>query len=143
MIYLNVCLLIFFDFQVVVEVAKAAGVNKILVAESDSFTGNLPERLTPLILASQSQFNFTHIVAGASAFGKSLLPRVAAKLNVQPISDIVEIKSQDMFVKTIYAGNALMTFKSKDSVKVRITMFLINLSFLYFSNLSEKLFFNF
>jgi len=104
--------------SVVEALAKAGGVNKILVVDSDAMLGFMPERLAPIILASQQQFNYTHIVAGASALGKSVLPRVAAKLDVAPISDIIEIKSSDTFVRSIYAGNALLTLKSKDSVKV-------------------------
>ncbi|XP_071545682.1 electron transfer flavoprotein subunit alpha, mitochondrial [Panulirus ornatus] len=104
--------------NVVGELSKAAGVNRILVADSEALAGFLPERLTPLVLATHNQFKFTHIVAGASALGKSLLPRVAAKLDVSPISDIIEVKTSDTFVRTIYAGNALMTLKSKDPVKV-------------------------
>lgn len=57
------------------------------------------------MLASQKQFNFTHIIAGASAFGKALLPRVAAKLDVSPVSDVIGIKSADTFIRTVYAGN--------------------------------------
>jgi len=104
--------------KVVEEISKVPGVNKVLVAQNDSYKGSLPEELTPLILATQQQFNFTHICAGASAFGKNLLPRVAAKLDVAPISDIIEIKSPDTFVRTIYAGNALSTVKCNESVKV-------------------------
>jgi len=104
--------------KVVEEICKVPGVNKVLVAQNDSYKGGLPEELTPLILATQQQFNFTHICAGASAFGKNLLPRVAAKLDVAPISDIIEIKSPDTFVRTIYAGNALSTVKCNESVKV-------------------------
>lgn len=103
---------------VVESLAKAGSVSKILVVDSDSMVGFLPERLAPVILASQKQFNYTHIVAGASALGKSVLPRVAAKLDVGSITDIIEIKSPDTFVRSIYAGNALMTLKSKDPVKV-------------------------
>uniref|UniRef100_A0AAQ4QD74 Electron transfer flavoprotein subunit alpha n=1 Tax=Gasterosteus aculeatus aculeatus TaxID=481459 RepID=A0AAQ4QD74_GASAC len=94
------------------------GVNKVLVAQHDSYKGSLPEELTPLILETQKQFKFTHICAGASAFGKNLLPRVAAKLDVSPVSDIIEIKSPDTFVRTIYAGNALSTVKCNESVKI-------------------------
>ncbi|XP_059479676.1 electron transfer flavoprotein subunit alpha, mitochondrial [Neocloeon triangulifer] len=100
------------------EVCKAAGVGKVLVAEDQAFNGFTPETLTPLILATQKQFNFTHIVAGATAFGKALLPRVASKLDVSPVSDIIAVKSSDTFVRTIYAGNAVLTLKSKDPVKV-------------------------
>lgn len=104
--------------KVVQEISKVQGVKKVLVAQHDSYKGSLPEELTPLILATQQQFNFTHICAGASAFGKNLLPRVAAKLDVAPISDIIEIKTPDTFVRTIYAGNALSTVKCNESVKV-------------------------
>ncbi|XP_012257426.1 electron transfer flavoprotein subunit alpha, mitochondrial [Athalia rosae] len=99
-------------------VAKANGVAKVLVAENEVFIGFTPETLTPLILATQKQFNFSHILAGATAFGKALLPRVAAKLDVSPVSDIIAVKSPDTFVRTIYAGNAIQTIKSKDGVKV-------------------------
>lgn len=104
--------------NVVGEVSKVAGISKVLVAESDAFAGFLPERLAPLVLATQKQFNYTHIVAGASATGKSVLPRVAAKLDVAPISDVIEIKDADTFVRSVYAGNAILTLKSKDAVKV-------------------------
>jgi len=100
------------------EIAEIGGITKILVAEDAAFAGFLPEKLTPLLLASQDQFKFTHILAGASAFSRSLLPRVAAKLDVSPISDIIGIKDADTFVRTIYAGNAVMTLKSLDSVKI-------------------------
>ncbi|RZF44011.1 hypothetical protein LSTR_LSTR007283 [Laodelphax striatellus] len=100
------------------QAAQVQGASRVLVAEGDAFKGLLPESVTPLVLATQQQFKFTHIVAGASAFGKSLLPRVAAKLDVSPISDVVDIKDKDTFVRTIYAGNAILTLKAKDAVKV-------------------------
>ncbi|CAB0041735.1 unnamed protein product [Trichogramma brassicae] len=98
--------------------SKAKDVNRVLVSESDAFKGFLPEAVAPLIIATQKQHNFTHIIAGASAFGKALLPRVAANLDVSPVSEIIDIKSSDTFVRTIYAGNAIQTVKSKDSIKV-------------------------
>jgi len=100
------------------QVAKISGVKKVLLADNKAFAGFLAEALTPLIVESQKQFKFTHIIAGASAFGKGLLPRVAAKLDVQPISDIIGIKDADTFIRTIYAGNAVMTFKANDPIKV-------------------------
>merc|ERR1719342_1353134 len=81
------------------ELSKVNGVSKVLLAENESYKGALPETLTSIVTAMQEQMNFTHIVAGASAFGKSLLPRVAAKLDVDPISDIIEVKSDDTFVR--------------------------------------------
>ncbi|XP_055047785.1 electron transfer flavoprotein subunit alpha, mitochondrial [Misgurnus anguillicaudatus] len=104
--------------KVAEQLTKVQGVKKVLVAQHEAYKGLLPEELTPLILATQKQFSFTHICAGASAFGKNLLPRVAAKLDVAPISDIIEIKSPDTFVRTIYAGNALCTVKCNESVKI-------------------------
>jgi len=103
---------------VVEEISKVDGVGKILMADNEAYQGLLPESLTPLILESQKQFNFTHILASATAFGKNLMPRVAAKLDVAPVSDIIGIEDKDTFVRTIYAGNAIQTVKSMDSVKV-------------------------
>lgn len=102
----------------VAAVSKANGLARVLVAESDAFKGLTAESLTPLVLATQKQYNFTHIIAGASAFGKALLPRVAAKLDVSPVSDVIGIKSADTFIRTIYAGNAIQTLTATDPVKV-------------------------
>ncbi|XP_077979988.1 electron transfer flavoprotein subunit alpha, mitochondrial-like [Glandiceps talaboti] len=104
--------------KVVEQLTQVQGVSKILVADNESFKGFLPEAITPLVVGTQNQFNFTHITAGATAFGKSLLPRVAAKLDVAPISDIIGIESEDTFVRTIYAGNAISTIRSKDPIKI-------------------------
>lgn len=104
--------------KVASEASKLPGVSRVLVAENGAFKGFLPESLTPLVLATQNQFKFSHIIAGSSALGKSLLPRVAAKLDVSPVTDVIEIKSADTFVRTIYAGNAVLTLKSKDAIKV-------------------------
>ena len=84
--------------------SKLQGVSKVLVAENEAFKGFTAESITPLVLAIQNQHKFTHIVAGASAFGKNIAPRIAAKLDVSPISEIIDIKSPDTFVRTIYAG---------------------------------------
>ncbi|KAH0619853.1 hypothetical protein JD844_014221 [Phrynosoma platyrhinos] len=104
--------------KVAQELSKVQGVAKVLLAQHDAYKGLLPEELTPLILATQKQFNYTHICAGASAFGKNLLPRLAAKLDVAPISDIIDVKSPDTFVRTIYAGNALCTVKCEEKIIV-------------------------
>ncbi|RLV94866.1 hypothetical protein DV515_00012990 [Chloebia gouldiae] len=89
--------------KVASELSKVQGVAKVLVAQHDVYKGFLAEELTPLIVETHKKFNYTHICAGASAFGKNLIPRVAGKLDVAPVSDIIEIKSPDTFVRTIYA----------------------------------------
>jgi len=103
---------------VVDEVSRIDGLSKVLVAKSAAYVGFLPEKLTPVLLASQDKFKFSHIMAGSSALSRGLLPRFAAKIDVSPISDIIEVKDADTFVRTIYAGNAVMTLKSLDPVKV-------------------------
>lgn len=104
--------------KVAEQLSKVNGVKKVLVADNAVYKGLLAESVTPLVLETQKQLNFTHIVAPATAFGKGVMPRIAAKLDVSPISDIIGIKDADTFVRTIYAGNAIQTLKSKDSVKV-------------------------
>jgi len=100
------------------EVAAIGGISKVLVAENAAFEGFLPEKVAPVLLATQDQFKFSHIVAASSAVSRGVLPRVAAKLDVSPISDIIGIKDPETFVRTIYAGNAILTFKAKDPVKI-------------------------
>ncbi|KAJ8879817.1 hypothetical protein PR048_020425 [Dryococelus australis] len=100
------------------QVSKASGLTRVLLLENEVFQGFMAEMLTPLVLAAHKQYGFSHILAGATAAGKSLLPRVAAKLDVSPITDVVDIKSADTFIRTIYAGNAILTLKCKDPVKV-------------------------
>lgn len=101
--------------------AKAAGLSRVLVAEDAAFKGFTAESLTPLVLATQKQFSFTHIVAGASAFGKALLPRVAAKLDVSPVSDIIGVTDANTFIRAIYAGN-LLNLKKKTNENALISL---------------------
>jgi electron transfer flavoprotein alpha subunit len=104
--------------KVVSEVSKIKGVSRVLVADNEAYKGHLPELVTPLVVAAQKQFSFSHITAGSSAFSKSVLPRVAALLDVAAMSDVTDIKDEETFVRLIYAGNAVCTVKSKDNVKV-------------------------
>jgi electron transfer flavoprotein alpha subunit len=104
--------------------AKIAGVAKVLVADHPEYAHNLAENTAPLIVEVAK--NYSHVLAPATTFGKNLLPRAAALLDVQQISDISAIEDADTFVRPIYAGNALATVKSKDSLKlitVRATAF--------------------
>jgi electron transfer flavoprotein alpha subunit len=98
------------------EAASIAGVAKVLVADSAVYAHQLPEAVAPLI--AQVASNFTHILAPATTTGKKLMPRVDALLDVAQISDIVTIKSTDTFVRPIYAGSALATVQSGDTIKV-------------------------
>lgn len=105
--------------KVVAEGAGAvAGVSSVVYAESAALSNGVAEEWTPVILAAREAGGHTHVVAAASAFSKSVLPRVAAKLDVAKLSDVLEVKSPDSFVRPIYAGNALSTVTSVDEVKV-------------------------
>lgn len=104
--------------KVAEQVATIAGVNKVVVVENDSLKGFLPESLAPLLVEAQKKHSFTHIIAGSSAFGKNLIPRLAALLDIQPVSDIIGYQDESTFVRTIYAGNAIQTVRVKDPVKI-------------------------
>jgi len=92
------------------------GINKVLLADTAEYEHALAENLTPLVLANAK--GCAYILAPATTFGKNLLPRVAALLDVAPLSDIIRIESADTFVRPIYAGNILATVKSTDTVKL-------------------------
>lgn len=98
------------------EAAKIAGVSKVLHAADARYAHELAEPLAALIVSLAGGYD--HIVAAAGAVGKNVLPRAAALLDVQPIPDVISIVDADMFVRPIYAGNALATVKSSDSKKV-------------------------
>ncbi|MCJ1404285.1 Electron transfer flavoprotein alpha-subunit [Xylographa trunciseda] len=100
------------------EAAKANGLDKIIMVENGAYDKGLPENYAPLLVENIKKGGFTHIIAGHSAFGKNLMPRVAALLDVQQISDITAIESEDTFVRPIYAGNAILTVQSSDAIKI-------------------------
>lgn len=78
----------------------------------------LPENFADLLVENIKKGGYTHVIAGHTAFGKNLLPRVAALLDSQQISDITSIENEDTFVRPIYAGNAIATVESSDPVKI-------------------------
>jgi len=96
--------------------AQIAGVAKVLVADAAHFADGLAENVAEQALAIASAYS--HILAPATAYGKNILPRVAAKLDVAQISEITKVDSPDTFERPIYAGNAIATVQSTDSVKV-------------------------
>ncbi len=95
---------------------QIAGVAKVLHAESEAFTHGLAENVAAQVLAIAS--NYSHIVFAATASGKNIAPRVAAKLDVGQISDVIKVAAADTFDTPIYAGNAIATVQSADSIKV-------------------------
>jgi electron transfer flavoprotein alpha subunit len=96
--------------------AKLPGLSKVLVADTATFAHILAEPLAALLVTLAP--GYTHLLAAATAVGKNVMPRVAALLDVQPISDIAGVVDADTFVRPIYAGNALATVKSSDTKKV-------------------------
>ena len=96
--------------------AQVAGVSKVLVADASHYAAGLPENLAPLLVDLAK--NYSHLLASASAYGKNVMPRVAALLDVAQISEIISVESPDTFVRPIYAGNAFATVQSADAIKV-------------------------
>ncbi len=96
--------------------AKLAGVSKVLVADAPHFADGLAENVAEQVLALAG--NYSHILAPATAYGKNIAPRIAAKLDVGQISEITKVDSPDTFERPIYAGNAIATVQSIDPVKV-------------------------
>src|SRR5512137_1623227 len=98
------------------QAAKIAGVAKVLLADAPQFEGGLAEAVAAQVVALAGSYG--HIVGAATAYGKNILPRVAAKLDVAQVSDIISVESPDTFTRPIYAGNAIATVQSADRIKV-------------------------
>jgi electron transfer flavoprotein alpha subunit len=96
--------------------AKLVGVDKVLVADAPALDHLLAEPVAALLVAMAP--GYSHLLAATTAVGKNILPRVAALLDVQPISDIAAVVDADTFVRPIYAGNGMATVKSSDAKKV-------------------------
>ena len=101
------------------EVAKTLSeipsVKKVLHAEAAHYENYLAENFAPLVVKISE--NYSHIVSSANTFGKNLMPRIAAYLDISQVSDITKVISSDTFIRPIYAGNAFATVKSTDSKK--------------------------
>ncbi len=106
------------------QASRVAGVSKVLRADAPEFAHGLAENVAPLIARLAS--GYSHVLAPATTYGKNVMPRAAALLDVQQISDISAIDAADTFARPIYAGNALATVQSMDAVKlltIRTTAF--------------------
>ncbi len=98
------------------DAAQIAGVSKVIHADAEGLAHGLAENVAAQVLAIAG--NYTHILFPATASGKNVAPRVAAKLDVAQLSDVTLVVSADTFERPIYAGNAIATVQSKDAVKV-------------------------
>ena len=107
------------DARAAAEAAAAVpGVTKVLLADAPAFQQPTAESLAAVLLDVVKQRSYTHVLAPATGFGKNVMPRVAAKLDVAQVSDVTSIESPDTFVRPIYAGSVLATVRSADPVKV-------------------------
>ena len=102
--------------DVAAQAAKVAGVNKVLVADNAAYANALAESIAPLI--AEVGAAYSHILATATTTAKNIMPRAAALLDVQAISDISAVVSADTFKRPIYAGNVIATVQSSDAIKV-------------------------
>ena len=98
------------------QAAAIAGVARVLVADGAALAHGIAENVAAQVLAIAA--GYSHILAPASAYGKNVLPRVAARLDVAQISEITKVDAPDTFERPIYAGNAIATVQSNDKVKV-------------------------
>lgn len=96
--------------------ATIAGISKVLIVDAERLDHMLPENVAEQILTIAA--GYSHILAPATSFGKSVMPRVAARLDVEQISEITRVISPDTFERPIYAGNAIATVQSNDTIKV-------------------------
>jgi len=110
--------------SVIDEAKKVSGISNIFSCDDELYKNFLAEDLSNLVVSISNSYSY--ILAPATTFGKNLLPRISAKLDVQQISDIISIESEDTFKRPIYAGSCIATVKSNDSIKlitVRSTAF--------------------
>ncbi len=96
--------------------AKLAGVSKVLVADAAHFADGLAENVAAQVIAIAK--GYSHVFAPATAYGKNILPRVAAALDAAMVSDIISVEAPDTFTRPIYAGNAIATVQAADPIKV-------------------------
>ena len=98
--------------------AQVPGVARVLHADAPHFSSPVAENVAATVVALAKSGGYTHVLAPATGYGKNMMPRVAALLDVAQISEIIAVESPDTFVRPIYAGSAFATVQSKDAVKV-------------------------
>lgn len=100
------------------EAAKIQGVSEVLCVQKDSLANHIAENVSAMVQSLQGSSPFTHIVGGTSATAKAVMPRLSAALDVAQISDVIEVKDANTFVRPIYAGNAIATVEATDDIKL-------------------------
>ena len=98
------------------EISNYQNVVKVLSLDNKRYENAIAENIEPVVVSLAEKYS--HIFAPATTFGKNIMPRVAVKLDIAQVSDILSVESEDTFIRPIYAGNALATVKSNDSKKV-------------------------
>jgi len=98
------------------QAASVAGVAKVLLADAPQFADELAENIAAQVLSVAR--NYTHVFAPATAFGKNVLPRLAALLDCAQVSEVISVESADTYTRPIYAGNAIATVQATDPIKV-------------------------
>ena len=98
------------------QAARVAGISKIIVADNTVYSHALAENVAPMI--AEVAVGYSHVMATSTSMAKNIIPRVAALLDVQPMSDVTAVVSEDTFKRPIYAGNLIATVRSSDAVKV-------------------------
>lgn len=100
------------------QAAQVAGVSKVLVAEHAAYDKGLAENVSQAIVAAHKAGGYSHILAPSSMRSKNVLPRVAALLDTQPVTDVIKIVDEATFVRPMYAGNAIATVKTSEGLKI-------------------------
>lgn len=104
--------------EVADSVAKISGIEKVLYVDNEAYDKGLPESWAPMLVENIKKGDYSHVICAHSAFGKNMLPRAAALMDVMQVSDIVGVVSEDTFVRPIYAGNAIATVQTSDKIKL-------------------------
>ena len=98
------------------KIAKCEKVSKVIFVDNEKLKNPIAENIEPIVLSVADKYS--HIMAPATTFGKNIFPRIAVKLDLAQISDVIKIISNDTFMRPIYAGNAIATVKSNDKTKI-------------------------
>jgi electron transfer flavoprotein alpha subunit len=98
------------------KIAKCEKVSKVIIVDNEKLKNPIAENIEPIVLSIAEKYS--HIIAPATTFGKNIFPRIAVKLDLAQISDVIKIINNDTFMRPIYAGNAIATVKSNDKTKI-------------------------